>query len=552
MQAQEKSLVEFLQGKHQLVIPIYQRPYSWTNKQLEQLWQDIINISQKENQQHFLGSIVRIKPRIEIREISEQAIIDGQQRITSIFILISAIVRHFSSPRDEEVKENYLINKHAQDRLHYKLWSTDTDRQTLNDLITNNPHCDESSERVIFAFNFFSERIEKENIDPEYLLRGIRQLVIVDICLDPERDNPQLIFESLNSTGLSLSQSDLIRNFILMDRSPQQQEALYRNYWHKMECHFDHIDRSLFDRFIRDYLTIQNYGKIPRIGDIYTTFKKWVREQQNKNIEELIAHIYQYSIYFIKMTNPQIYETDLDLQQMFMRLKELKVDVAFPFLLLIYHDYQETKLNKTEFLKILKLIESYVLRRSICDIPTNALNKIFANLYSKISLNRDEYIESLEIALCNLEGNQRFPKNSELTQALQSKPLYISNNASFILKQIEKYQGGKEPVITENLTIEHIMPQELNEEWEKQLGPDWQHIHETYLHTIGNLTLTGYNSEMGNKSFAEKKALVYEQSPLYLNKQLKNTSIWREEQILERTQELTKIILEIWQRPSIS
>ena len=557
MQAQVKSLVEFLQGKHQLVIPIYQRPYSWSNKQLERLWQDIINISEKEENQHFLGSIVRIKPRIESREISEQAIIDGQQRITTIFILISAIIRSLKPPRDEEW-EVYLINKYATGSLHYKLWSTDTDRQTLNDLITRNPSPNESSERVLSTFKFFRERIEKQEIDPEYLLRGIRQLVIVDICLDPERDDPQLIFESLNSTGLALSQSDLIRNFILMDRSPKEQEKIYRDHWHKMEHSFDRADnKASFDRFIRDYLTIQNNGKIPVIRDVYETFKKWFREQQDKDIEELIKHIHQYSTCFIRMTNPKSYETDPDLRSRFTQLKELDVHVAFPFLMAVYHDYhpelspEKKIIDKSDFLKILKLIESYVLRRFICGIQTNALNKVFATLYTKISLNKDEYIEYLEVALLNFEGALRFPGDSEVKNALKLKTLYGSNNCLFILRQIENHLGGKEPINTDKCTIEHIMPQELSEAWKGQLGSDWQRIHETYLHTLGNLTLTAYNAEMGNKSFSEKKD-IYSQSPLFLNKQLKISSIWAEQQILERTEELANIILSIWQRPILS
>ena len=273
MQAQEKTLIEFLRDKQQFTIPIYQRTYSWTPKQCLKLWEDIKEISKSDEvEYHFMGSIVRIKQKLDSSEISEQVIIDGQQRITTILLLLSAVINsNINKERAEELREDFLINKHGKGNLRYKMMLTQEDRSSLINLIDNRLNEEITSKRIKENFEFFKEEMANEN--PEKIYSGIRKLMVVDICLDPKYDNPQLIFESLNSTGLELSQADLIRNFILMGLDTKHQEDLYYNYWHAMEKDFGQANYSvLFDRFMRDYLTIKNRN-IPNIKNVYETFK---------------------------------------------------------------------------------------------------------------------------------------------------------------------------------------------------------------------------------------------------------------------------------------
>lgn len=241
MQAQEKTLIEFLRDKQQFTIPIYQRTYSWTSKQCLKLWEDIQEIANNSDvEYHFMGSIVRIKRKLDTSEISQQIIIDGQQRITTLLLLISALIQATESKeRSEELQELYLINRHGKDELKYKMLLTQQDKSSLIDIIENRPNAVLNSKRIKENFEFFKEEIAKSN--PEKIYAGIRKLMIVDISLDPEHDNPQLIFESLNSTGLELSQADLIRNYVLMGLAPKHQEELYHNYWRAMEKDFGNI-----------------------------------------------------------------------------------------------------------------------------------------------------------------------------------------------------------------------------------------------------------------------------------------------------------------------
>jgi len=550
MQAQEKTLIDFLRDKQQFTIPIYQRTYSWTPRQCLKLWQDIKEISKSdEAKYHFIGPIVRIKQKLDSSEISEQVIIDGQQRITTILLLLSAVINsNINKERAEELREDFLINKHGKGNLRYKMMLTQEDRSSLINLIDNRLNEEITSKRIKENFEFFKEKMANEN--PEKIYSGIRKLIVVDICLDPKYDNPQLIFESLNSTGLELSQADLIRNFILMGLDTKHQEDLYYNYWHAMEKDFGQANYSvLFDRFMRDYLTIKNRN-IPNIKNVYETFKNYFLKNGGlTNVDAIIKDIHKFSQFYTKISLEK--EVNKKLNQAFADLNDLKVDVAYPFLLSVYDDFAQNIIGEEIFLEILNLIQSYVFRRFVCGIPTNSLNKTFANLYE--SINKDDYLNSLKAQMVMMENYRKFPNDAEFIKEIKEKDLYNIRNRNFWLRRFENF-GRKEFVRVEDYTIEHIMPQNpnLSEDWKRELGSNFKEIQDNYLHTLGNLTLTGYNSELSDKSFSRKKSIEggFDQSPIKLNRSLAKFSVWNEQSINERAKILAGEMIKIWPYPA--
>ena len=376
MEAKERKLTDFLRLERQFTIPIYQRSYSWTLKQCSKLWEDILNLTKDDSIYHFVGSIVREENKHDTSEIPKQVIIDGQQRITTIFLLIAALIRVHTNPdRKEELQVSYLINKYGKEELKYKLILNQQDKNSLIDIIENHPIENIKSARIKNNFEFFQQ--EMEDKDPEKILTGIRKLMVVDISLDTNYDDSQRIFESLNSTGLELSQADLIRNYVLMGLSPEHQKELYNNHWRPMEANFGQSDyKKYFDRFMRDYLTIKN-NKVPNIKNVYETFKDLCRNtKETDNINKIISEVHEYSKYFVKMVLGQ--EKNKKLTEAFLDLKELNIDVVYPFLLSVYNDFENDLISEDTFLKTLKLIESYIYRRFICALPGNVLNKILS------------------------------------------------------------------------------------------------------------------------------------------------------------------------------
>lgn len=402
-------------------------------------------------------------------------------------------------------------------------------------------------------YKFFESQIRKQEIDLNSLYQGISKLIIVDIALNREHDNPQLIFESLNSTGLDLSQADLIRNYVLMGLEPKEQEEIYNNYWYPMEQSFGQAGYSeLFDRFIRDYLTIKSkFGSIPNIKDVYSSFKSYVQNHKSTSIKEIIADIYRYSKYFVRLALDQ--EADSEIKQALADINTLKVDVAYPFLLELYEDYTQKRLTREKFIKILRLVESYVVRRAICGLPTNSMNKTFATLSREID--KENYLESVEIAFISKNAYKRFPNDEEFRTAFVVKDIYNLRNCKYLLSKLENCKRLKELVSIEEYTIEHIMPQnsKLSKQWQTQLGESWKEVQAKYLHTIGNLTLTGYNSEYSDRPFPEKRDMKdgFADSPLRLNQMLSKLEHWNETEIKNRAEALADKAIKIWSFPSV-
>ena len=551
MKASSANLLSVLKGPKQFVIPIYQRTYSWQIAQCEKLLKDIIRISKDPSVPgHFIGSIVYFQEGIHtVSDVPELLVIDGQQRLTTVSLMIAAIAE-FVKENDIEIETNftklqnyYLLNAEEEGNLRYKLLLTRKDKETLIDLIKGVPLNEDHSQRVYENFNYFKSKINKDNAEDIY--NGIQRLFIVDVALEKDKDNPQLIFESLNSTGLDLSHADLIRNYILMGQEVNLQKELYERFWYPMEQSYGNDYSTYFDWFMRDYLSVKT-GSIPKIDMVYDSFKNYVQgDNAPKSIKEVVEDIYKFSNHYVKIVLHK--EPDTEINLAFKSISKLKVGVSYPYFLPIYNDYKDKVISKIELLEIISLIESYVFRRAICGIPTNSMNKTFSNLYKTIQ--KDKYIESVKASLQLLESYKRFPTDSEFEKEIVMKDVYNFRSRNYLLSKLENFKR-KELVNVDNYTIEHVMPQNsnLSQEWRSMLGENWKAIQENYLHTIGNLTLTAYNSELSDRPFKHKKTIEggFNDSPIRLNDFLRKTEFWREEDILNRAKELSVKAINIW------
>ncbi|ELA9201539.1 MULTISPECIES: DUF262 and DUF1524 domain-containing protein [unclassified Vibrio] len=564
MKATESKLFKFLQKSAQFIIPIYQRQYSWTQEQCEQLWKDIVRASTTDLEAHFIGSVVYVERGLYSHsDVPQLLVIDGQQRLTSTTLLIAALVSELNArsadntsviegTNAKKLKKYYLCNDAEDGDLYYKLLLTKADDKELRAIIDNETkHDDDATSRVIQNYQFFKDKLSRlgnEKVSEIYL--GLQKLLIVDIALDRERDNPQLIFESLNSTGLDLSQADLIRNFVLMGLEPKQQNTLYERYWFPMESDFGNGEYSwLFNQFMRDYLTLKT-NKPPRINDVYEAFKKYV-SSSHLDIEDVVADVRKHAQFYIAFSLEQ--EKEQKLLEAFQDLNAYKVDVSYPLILELYHDYDSQILTLDEFIECVRLIESYVFRRYVCDIPTNSLNKTFASFAR--SIRKSSYLESFKAELISLSSYRRFPSDSELNRCLQHKDMYNVRSRAYWLRRLENYDK-KERISVENYTIEHVLPQNknLSSQWQIALGDDWQSIQEEYVHTIGNLTLTGYNSELSDRFFTEKRDMEggFASSPLTLNQSLRDHDTWNKESIQARSKLLADKMQTVWRYPNLS
>ncbi|AKB84507.1 hypothetical protein MCMEM_0454 [Methanococcoides methylutens MM1] len=412
------------------------------------------------------------------------------------------------------------------------------------------PMATDHSIRVKENFDFFDDQISKSKDELETICKGLAKLMIVDISLDRDQDNPQLIFESLNSTGLDLSQADLIRNFILMGLEPEEQARLYTRYWRPMELNFgQEAYSSYFDGFMRHYLTVKT-GDIPNIRGVYEAFKQYANSPEIDGVESLVSDINTYSNYYCSMALGT--EPDKELKYAFQDLRELKVDVAYPLLLELYHDYVNEVLSKGEMLESVRLLESYVFRRAVCAIPTNSMNKTFATFSRE--LKKDRYLESLKAHFLSLPSYRHFPLNDEFKRAIQTRDLYNFRSRSYWLRRLENFER-KERVSLADYTIEHILPQntDLSDAWINELGEDWEDIQSTYKHTLGNLTLTGYNSEYSDRPFFEKRDMEggFRESPLRMNQGLGQLEHWNLEVIQKRAERLAEHAVEVWPIPHL-
>ena len=566
LQAGETTLNKLLNTSRQFIVPIFQRNYSWQKNQYEQLWFDILRASKfKEKQNHFIGSIVYIDMGTPAGRPQQLLLIDGQQRLTTISILLCAIKDYVQKFNLEtklinlaKIKNQFLYNSDEIDEDRYKLLLNVQDKETYIKLIDNTIFTvNKPTTNIIKCYEFFYERIEdfiKQYGQIDEIYAGIFKLSLVSISLDKDSDNPQMIFESMNSTGKDLSQTDLLRNYLLMDLTPEKQTRLYKTYWKSMEELFGEDiyknDVNKFDYFIRDFLTLKSdTGYICKINNVYENFKRYYLDNNCEKFA-VLKDLFTYAKYYAWIDLLQ--ENDDELKLYWQEFKKLDSHVVYPFLLKLYDDYSRQILIKEDFKKILQVVISYLWRRAICEIPTNSLSKTFATLYQAVD--KDDYVNSVIKAFVFKSSYKRFPSDYEVREKLQTKDIYHFRLRKYLLEALENYYH-KEPIDlnTANYTIEHIMPQNIehNLSWQQMLGENWQEVHSLYLHTLGNLTITGYNAEMSNKSFGEKVngESGFKHSHLKLNESIVQCDVWNKKAIQRRTNILTDIILKIWKYP---
>ena len=561
MKATEARFVEFLEKSPQFVIPIYQRTYSWTERECRQLWNDILRTGSNDAiAAHFVGSIVYIQKGLyQVARQSALLVIDGQQRLTTVMLILEALARRVGDrePLDgfsaKKIRSYYLLNPLEEGERGFKLLLTQTDKQSLLALMQQKPQPAEPSLRITENFAFFEEWVQAAGADLTPLCKGLAKLMIVDIALSRDQDNPQLIFESMNSTGRELSQADLIRNFILMGLDTVQQTRLYEEHWRPMEVAFgQEAYGTHFDSFMRHYLTLKTGGAIPNVRAVYEAFKGHARlpEVKAAGVDALVADIHVYAGYYCAMALDK--EPDKDLGAAFQDLRALKVDVAFPFLLELYDDHTQGRIPTEDFVRAVRLVEAYVFRRAVCAIPTNSLNKTFAT-FGRV-LQKDRYIESIQAHLLALSSYRRFPGDEECKREISVRDLYNFPRRSYWLRRLENH-GRKERVPVDEYTIEHILPQNenLSATWREALGPEWKRVQETWLHTLGNLTLTGYNAEYSDLPFGEKRDMKggFKESPLRLNEGLGALDTWNEATIQVRAKQLAERAVEVWAPPAL-
>ena len=560
MKATEAKFLDFLKKSPQFVIPIYQRTYSWTERECRQLWDDIVRTGSNDAiSAHFVGSIVYIEKGLY--QVSSQRpllVIDGQQRLATVTLILEALARQLrdSKPVDgfsaKKLRSYYLLNPLEDGERGFKLLLTQTDKASLLALVQQKAQPTDQSLRVTDNFAFFEEQVKNLGADLPALCHGLAKLVVVDIALSRDQDNPQLIFESMNSTGRELSQADLIRNFILMGLEPPHQTRLYEDHWRPMEVGFGQEGYgSHFDSFMRHYLTFRT-GEIPNVRAVYEAFKSHARtpDVATAGVDALVADIHAFAGYYCAMALGK--ETNKKLAEAFRDLRELKVDVAYPFLLELYDDFANGRLEGADFEAAVRLVEAYVFRRAVCAIPTNSLNKTFATFGR--ALQKDRYLESVQAHLLTLPSYRRFPGDKEFKREFVVRDLYNFPRRSYWLRRLENH-GRKERVPVDEYTIEHILPQNenLSAKLQDELGPDWQRVQETWLHTLGNLTLTGYNAEYSDRPFSEKRDMKegFRESPLKLNEGLSALEKWDEAAIKTRAERLAGMATGVWAIPSL-
>ncbi|GAA8116620.1 hypothetical protein HpBT107_09280 [Helicobacter pylori] len=501
------------------------------------MWDDIIKTGGNDQMNgHFIGSIVFVHDGTYSTNHNELLIIDGQQRLTTITLLFIAL-RNYLNDEDEflkkfsrqKIRNRYLINSDEKGDKKFKLILSEPDKDTLLSLIDENRRKpSDPSLKIVENFKFFEEWVSNTD-ELETISKGLEKLMIVEIALEKGKDDPQLVFESMNSKGIELAQTDLIRNYVVMETEVEKQEGFYNKYWRAMEEDFKQ-NKKLFDRFVRHYLTIKTRG-IPNINKVYVALKDY-RQKERIGIEDLLKDLQKYCGYFCQIVFKK--EADKDLNKALNKalgfLVDLDMDVIYPLLLELYSDYNDGVLSKDDFGSSIALIESYICRRAVCGLGTNSLNKVFPSFTKHIQ--KDEYFKSLEAHFGSLTEKQRFPNNDEFKDLFITIDFYNFKKRNIFFERLENFDR-EERVYTHEYTTEHIMPQKLTEEWEKDLGENFQEIHDKYLHTIGNLTLTGYNTEYSNKSFQEKQGMEkgFKNSPLRLNQSLRDLESFGEEEI---------------------
>ncbi len=548
MEAHEIRLLEFLgSSKRTFNIPVYQRNYNWKKEHCERLFNDVENIAKSNLEiNHFIGTVVYVKSKT-LPNFMELILIDGQQRITTVMLLIKALHDAIEDKAmKEDIWETYLINKHAPEKYRVKLKPIETDQHSF-EKVFEGEH-DPTDSNISRNYRLFQEMIASSDNSPEELYYALSNVEIVYISLDKEKrsENPQLIFESINSTGLYLTPADLIRNFLLMNNSYERQTELYKKYWLKIE---DLITNSRMSDFIRDYLTAKT-RMIPKKDEVYPEFKLFVTGSGNAdNTEAVLSDLLIYAGYYAWLVTCNSPHKDINYKLRQFQL--LKSTVVYPLLMILLKLWDlEKSVERENLLETLNIMITYIFRREVCGYPTNALNKLVPSIIQEIlTANSPDVFETTIQFLLNKSLTLTFPRNEEFCNCFVSKSIYKTKIDKYTLSQIELFKNKEAVDINGDITIEHIMPQKLNDKWQEQLGENYHEIHSQYLHTIGNLALSGYNPELSNMAFEQKKS-IYAKSNIELTRAISDFENWTEKAITVRAEGLCEIALQIWDIPA--
>lgn len=541
-------------NKKQYCIPVFQRDYAWTEEQCTKLFEDIV-MAYKKDRPHFCGSFV-YAPLGSKKHIDSYIIIDGQQRFTTLYILIKALADSADDDRDKDALQRYLYNEDKFDRYgldeksKLKLKPVKTDNDQLLLLMSGKIEQMDKSRRGIIYHNYMlfmqliKSFLEESSANSVLMINdGIEKLICADIRLDTD-DNAQEIFERINSTGIKLGLADLIRNYILM--TDTDQERLYEEYWLTVQ---NLLPDKLLDNFFIDYLNMKSDGFVKE-SEAYKSFKQVYVEgkyDNEKMLQEILHYAKQYYVFCYGSS-----DFGAEVNKALAGLRKLKQTTVYLFLFRVFDDYENGIINKNELARVLKMLLSYSIRRLVCEIGSNTLRGLYKTLYGRVfeqKENKNTYYDSLVSFFLQQTSKNTIPSDNEFVTALQEKNLYSKNAlCKYLLCAIENQ--GKETLDTENLSIEHIMPQNknLSMSWQKMLGENWQSVHEKYLHTLGNLTLTGYNSELGDKPFEKKKEKLEETIThiAVLYSDVKDKSEWNSVNMEKRAKRLAEIILKLF------
>lgn len=563
MQASQMKILEFIDGQDKkFIIPVYQRPYSWKKDNCSQLMKDLTDVYTNKYETHFFGAIVYVTENNGI--YNEYSIIDGQQRITTVSLLLLAIMDYvnanpqidFRGVNSEKIKNVYLVDQYAAEEKKLKLKLVQNDDAAYDALLSGKSPIENN--RVTANYNYFRGKLEK--LTPEELAglyNAITKLMIVSISLKLlDGDNPQLIFESLNSTGLALESSDKVRNYVLMNMNNEMQGRFFHKYWKPLE---ELISREEMNRFIRYYLEVKTNTAVSE-AKIYGEFKRFSKAN-GLSMDALLADMMEYAEYYKEINNP--FREKADYTKVLKRINKLEVKTCVPLCLNLFKAHHDGNISTNDLCKALQLIENYLVRREICDLPTNALNKVFIKLGGEIE--RDiangskTYYQAFCDELMKRSGKSRFPNNHDFEDKFSRYDLYNAKGTirKYILERLENFDNREQVAVEqllddETLTIEHIMPQTLTEDWKKALGKSGELTHTKYKDTIGNLTLTAYNSDYSNSPFLKKRDMKekgFKFSKLFLNGYVAKCDKWGEDEILERAGILFRKALKIWWIP---
>lgn len=553
MQVVKNPFVKVINGDHQFIIPVFQRDYSWTTEQCQQFWDDVLRTGRNGDDAHFLGSFVYAEGDVGGAAFTKWLVIDGQQRLTTLSLLLAAVRDHIAEtdwhgddPTSDRIDAYYLKNLHEPGSRRYKLALRRHDDETLRALLDGNDPDDVTnrSEMIVDAYEFFLSQLNACNGDIAEIYRGIRLLNVVDVRLERHIDNPQLVFESLNSTGVDLTESDLIRNYLLMGLPEPEQTRMYEKYWSEIETLFRDAGNSP-DAFLRDFVAIKRKTNIQiRADRIYTEFKEFWQKRRNQLLDDRFEDMVRSARYYAYFLKPERIENG-SIKEAMIQARQLGVVVHATLVMRLYECYQKNSLEQDDFVTALNLIESFLVRRSVLQLQTRNYWSVFARMAH--SIDDDNPLASLRVALAR--QSYRFPSDQEFETAVQERDLYSLRVCWHILSQLEN-AGYKEPSPTREYSVEHIMPQTIVDvpEWRKMLGEDWEINHSSWVNRLGNLTLTAYNSTYSNRPFHEKKSIKggFAESALRLNGFVGKQVRWTVNEIQERGQLLARRAVEVW------